>query len=88
MEDKKAMSRGSDSAHVKYDMTPQNLADDLLNGVGEIANFYFGQDTPENRRKVYRRAKNGQIPIFRDGILIKARKSRLLRHISDQEDNI
>lgn len=82
------MSHDSDYAHLKSSITiPKTLSDDLLSNVGQIAFFYLGEDTPKNRRIIYRLVEEKKLPVFRDGNSIKARKSRLLKHIIDQEDN-
>lgn len=62
-----------------------SLADDLLRGADEIAAFMFG--SARHRRKVYYltgEASRG-LPHFKMGSLICARKSTLLRWISEQE---
>jgi hypothetical protein len=81
------MSSRSDVAPMKVEPILQTLADDLLSNVGAIAFFYLGKDTPKNRRIIYRLVEERKLPVFRDGNSIKARKSRLLRHITEQEDN-
>jgi hypothetical protein len=64
--------------------------DDVLNNVGEIAEFLFKENTPKNRRRVYRLASgvavDKRLPIFRYGNQIRARRSRLLAWIEAQED--
>jgi hypothetical protein len=59
------------------------LADDLLRGAEEIAEFIFGDS--RQRRKVYHAAATSRIPTFRLGAMLCARKSTLLRWIADQE---
>jgi hypothetical protein len=60
-----------------------NLADDVLHGAAEIAEFLFGDR--HLRRKVYHLAEKSRLPIFRYGARLKARRSTLLQWITDQE---
>lgn len=64
--------------------------DDVLAGVGPIAEFLFGEDTPQHRKRVYRLTSgvppNKRIPTYRLGNLIRARRSRLIKWIAGQED--
>lgn len=57
---------------------------DLLRGAEEIAEFVFGDRT--RRRKVYHLVATSNLPIFKLGSMICARKSVLLKWIEDQED--
>lgn len=83
------MSNDSDYAHLKSSTAmPKTLAGDLLRNVGEIAFFYLGEDIQKNRKIIYHLVEEKKLPVFRDGNSIKARKSRLLRHIADQEDGV
>lgn len=59
------------------------LADDLLRGADEIAEFILGD--PRQRRKVYHMAETSRLPTFRLGSMLCARKSTLLRWIAEQE---
>jgi hypothetical protein len=64
------------------------LADDLLEGAGEIARFMFGDNNAKSRRRVYHLAaadRNDRLPVFRMGNQIFARKSTLLRSITERE---
>ena len=61
----------------------ENLADDLLRGADQIAEFLFG-DRGE-RRKVYHLAEKSRLPVFRFGTVLCARKSILMTWIEDQE---
>ncbi len=61
----------------------QELADDLLRGADEIAEFIFGK--PGGRRKVYYLAETSHLPVFRIGATLCARRSVLLRWIAGQE---
>jgi hypothetical protein len=65
-----------------YD-TSQDLADDLLRGADEIAEFIFGERG--SRRKIYYLAECTRIPVFRLGSVLCARRSVLLNWISGQE---
>ena len=59
------------------------LADDILRGADEIAQYIFGD--PKQRRKVYHLAANSNMPTFKLGAMICARRSVLLKWIGDQE---
>ena len=59
------------------------LSDDLLVGAEQISRFMFG--TVHKRRQVYWLANNNEIPVFRLGSMLCARKSTLLRHIAGRE---
>lgn len=61
------------------------LADDLLHGADAIAAFVFGD--AKQRRKVYYYAGEAklQLPVFRIGSVICARKSKLLEWVERQE---
>jgi hypothetical protein len=59
------------------------LADDLLRGAEEIAQFIFGD--PRQRRKVYHAAAMSRLPTFRLGAMLCARKSTLMKWIEEQE---
>jgi hypothetical protein len=61
----------------------QELADDLLRGADEIAEFIFGNRS--HRRKVYYLAECTRLPLFRLGSVLCARRSVLLNWISGQE---
>ena len=64
--------------------TQEGLADDLLRGADEIAEFLFGK-RGGSRRKVYYLAECTKIPIFRIGSVLCARRSVLLDWIKKQE---
>lgn len=69
------------------DAACQNLADDLLRGADEIAEFVFG--SAKQRRKVYylaTQAKTQRLPVFRIGSILCARKSKVLEWIAKQEE--
>lgn len=59
------------------------LAGDILYGADQIAEFLYGDK--KHRRKIYNLVENGQIPHFRLGTGICARRSVLLMWIGDQE---
>jgi hypothetical protein len=60
----------------------QEFARDLLRGAEEIAQFLYGD--PELRRKVYHLVATN-LPVFKLGSMICARKSVLLKWGKDQE---
>lgn len=60
------------------------LADDILRGADEIAEFLFGDRA--SRRKVYYLAECTRLPIFRLGSVLCARRSVLLNWIAGQEN--
>lgn len=60
-----------------------DLANDLLRGGDEIAEFMFGDRA--KRRKVYYMAERKLIPAFRMGDILCARKSTLIDFIARQE---
>lgn len=64
--------------------TAEGLADDLLCGADEIAQFLFGPSG--SRRKVYYLAACTRIPVFRLGTKLCARRSVLLGWIAGQEN--
>jgi hypothetical protein len=59
------------------------FAQDLLRGADQITEFLFGDR--KLRRKVYHLAATTNLPVFKLGALICARKSVLLKWIADQE---
>ncbi len=56
---------------------------DLLEGADEIARFMF--DDPGKRRKIYHLADKAELPVFRLGTVICARKSTLMAWIESRE---
>ena len=56
------------------------LSDDLLQGAEEIGAFLN-----EDPQRIYKMAREGKIPTFRLGQLLRARKSTLLAWIARQE---
>ena len=65
------------------DMAEPPLADDLLTGAAAIAVYVFGSEA--ERRRVYWLADTGQLPVFRIGSILCARKSRILRAVEQHE---
>jgi hypothetical protein len=55
------------------------LADDLLVGAPAIARYVFGSDGPAETRRVYHLAACKELPCFKLGALLAARKSQLLK---------
>jgi hypothetical protein len=64
----------------------QGIADDLLRGADEIAEFIFGKKG--GRRKIYYLAETSHLPVFRLGAVLCARRSVLLGWISGQESRV
>lgn len=63
--------------------SPSPLADDLLRGAEDIALFVFGD--VKKRRQVYYLSERGELPTFKLGSVICARKSTILAKIAEQE---
>lgn len=63
--------------------TGDDLAADILRGADELAEFLFGGR--DQRRKVYHLAATSNLPVFKLGSMICARKSILLQWITEQE---
>ena len=72
--------------HPVPDDLSQGIADDLLRGADEIAEFIFGKKG--GRRKIYYLAETSHLPVFRLGAVLCARRSVLLRWISGQESRV
>jgi hypothetical protein len=66
--------------------TTQPLADDILRGAEEIAEFIFGDK--KSRRKIYYLSECTRIPVFRLGSVLCARRSVLLNWITGQENKV
>jgi hypothetical protein len=65
---------------------PPPLADDLMDGANEIAEFLYGRPvTPEKKRRVYYIAERRTLPIFTIGSILHARKSTLRAEIAKRE---
>jgi hypothetical protein len=65
---------------------PDDLAEDILRGADEIAEFIFGKKG--GRRKIYYLAETSHLPVFRLGAVLCARRSVLLRWIAGQESRV
>jgi len=63
--------------------TSNELADDILRGAKQIAEFIFGARS--NRHKVYYLAECSRLPVFRLVSTLCARRSVLLDWIAGQE---
>ena len=61
----------------------EDLAADILRGAEELAQFLFG--SRDQRRKVYHLSATSNLPVFKLGSMICARKSVLLKWIAEQE---
>ncbi len=61
------------------------FAKDLLRGAEEIAEFLYGSRDIRMRRKVYHLVATSNLPVFKLGAMICARKSSLLTWIKEQE---
>jgi hypothetical protein len=66
------------------------LADDLLRGVRSISEYVFGgvsdeREAERNLRRIYHAINKGDIPTFRIGGTICARRSSILQRIAEQE---
>lgn len=64
-------------------MSNPDFADDLLRGASEISAFLFKE--AKFRRKVYHLAANSNMPTFKLGSMLCARKSTLLNWVEQQE---
>jgi hypothetical protein len=71
------------AAHLNSTKVPSPLAGDILHGADAIAEFLYGDR--KSRRKVYHLVESANLPVFRLGINICARKSVLLDWIEKQE---
>ena len=61
------------------------FANDLLRGAAEISEFFFGDASPGNRRRIYHLIEQGKLPAFRMGGILCARQSTLVGHVEEQE---
>lgn len=61
-----------------------NLGDDLLYGAKAIADYMFGDDSKKIQRRVYNYCANKQIPFFKMGSTVCAKKSRIDEWIEKQ----
>ena len=60
-----------------------DFASDMLRGAEQIALYLYGDE--KLRRKVYHLAATSNLPTFKLGSMICARKSVLLKWVEDQE---
>ena len=67
----------------KAEPSELSLGDDLLIGAEKIAEYVFGD--AKYRRRVYHMAGIGQLPTFKLGAVLCARRSTLLKHIAHRE---
>lgn len=67
----------------RKDEACQDICQDILRGADQVALFLFGDRAM--RKKVYHLAEKSNLPIFRLGSVICARKTTLTRWIEDQE---
>lgn len=69
-------------------MTPENdtpQGADLIGGGDRIARFLFGHTNEQLRREIYHLAEHHDLPVFRVGNKIYARKSKLTEWIEARE---
>jgi hypothetical protein len=59
------------------------IKEDLLEGADQIAEFLFGD--AGKRRKIYHLAEVSNLPVFKPGGVLLARKSTILKWIEEQE---
>jgi hypothetical protein len=64
--------------------TETEFSKDLLRGADAIAEFLYGDK--KLRRQVYHLAATSNLPVFKLGSMICARKSVLLKWVRDQEE--
>jgi hypothetical protein len=65
-------------------MSPQQtIADDMLDGAKQIAQFLYGDE--KLTRRVYYLTDRKKLPVFRLGSGLKARRSVLLEFVEKQE---
>lgn len=63
----------------------KTLAEDLLRGASEISEFFYGDASTVNRKRIYHLADSGTFPTFRMGAVLCARQSTLMAYIEGQE---
>lgn len=61
------------------------FAEDLLRGAAEISEFFYGDSSRANRRRIYHLAEQGKLPAFRMGGILCARQSTLINYVERQE---
>jgi hypothetical protein len=58
-----------------------SLASDMLAGAGSIARFWFGSDTPEHRKRIFRLAERRVTPVGKlGGRLVASRRALTERY--------
>ncbi len=62
------------------------LGDDLLIGAEAIAEYLFGD--PKFRRRVYHLVRKGELPTFKYGDMLCARRSTLLKDVAHREQAV
>jgi hypothetical protein len=72
--------------HTVPNDTSHELADDMLRGADEIAEFIFGERG--SRRKMNHLAECTKLPVFGLGSVLCARRSGLLSWIAGQENRV
>jgi hypothetical protein len=60
-----------------------NPGADRLDGCGQIAEFYYGEDNKKNRDKVYYNFASKILPLGKEGSIIVGSKVRLRKHYAD-----
>lgn len=63
--------------------SPKAFATDILRGGDAIAEFIYGD--PVRKRSIYHLVRTAQLPVFRLGNVICARRSALIAWIAEQE---
>jgi hypothetical protein len=61
------------------------MENDMLTGAYEIARFVFGNESETARKRIYHLAESRELPIFKIGKLLQARKSTLRAVIEERE---
>jgi hypothetical protein len=62
-----------------------SIADDLLNGASEISEFFYGDASEPNRKRVYHLVDTGVFPAFKVGGVLHARRSTIVAYIEALE---
>jgi hypothetical protein len=61
-------------------MEMDDLSTEVLRGAAQIAKVMFGSNTRQNRRRVYHKAENGLVPIWREGAELVTTMTALREH--------
>ena len=67
-------SNSIDADSLPFIPDDDTLAEDTLQGAGALALFIYGEDTPQNRKKIYYDHDTGKRPIGKRGLLLYASK--------------